>query len=273
MSARSRASRRAPAGAAPVLVLTAFLTALLAALAVGAPAARAQAAAAPSDSVLAAVDGLRQEGRFQEALDRLTALEAPDSPAVRWRLALTRVDVGEQMDDEDRRRSIYETALADAEAAVRLDSTEARAHLAVAVAQGRLALDAGTRERVRRSRAVKEHAERAIDLDPTLDAAYHVRARWHRKVSDLGFFERTIVRTVYGGLPDASIEQAVADLKRSIEIQADVVDRLELARTYRQMGREEDARRQLKEALAMQSRDPDDPRHKKEAREMLDELQ
>jgi hypothetical protein len=39
------------------------------------------------------------------------------------------------------------------------------------------------------------------------------------------------------------------------------------------MGREEDARRQLKEALAMQSRDPDDPRHKKEAREMLDELQ
>jgi tetratricopeptide (TPR) repeat protein len=142
----------------------------------------------------------------------------------------------------------------------------------MAVAEGRAALDAGTRERIERSRAIKRHADRAIALDSTLDGAYHTRGRWHREVEDIGFFQRAIVKTVYGGLPESSIEQAVQDFQRAIELNDEVFHHLELAKTYLQMDRPDAARRELQTALDMPGTDPFAPRYKEEARDLLDDL-
>jgi tetratricopeptide (TPR) repeat protein len=180
--------------------------------------------------------------------------------------------MGEQLTAESQQRSYYEAALENAEAALAADSSDAHAHLARAIAEGRVALSAGTKERIRRSRAVKRHADRAIELDSTLAAAYHVRARWNREVADLGFFERTIVRTVYGGLPAASFEQSVRDFETAIRLEDKIVHHLELARTYMKMDREQEARDHLQTALSMNASDPDDPMHKSDARDLLDDL-
>lgn len=223
---------------------------------------------------LAKVDSLRQTGDFQAALDRLQALrdEHPERVAVLWRLVYTWADLGQTTDDEDRRTSSYENALEVAKAGLAADSSSARAHLAMAVAQGRAALDAGTQERIRRSRAVKRHADRAIALDSTLASAYHTRGRWYREVADIGFFKRAIAKAVYGGLPDASYEQAVQDFKRAIELNDEVFHHLELAKTYLKMDRTQAARRELTTALNMSSDDPFASRYKKEARKLLADL-
>jgi tetratricopeptide (TPR) repeat protein len=229
---------------------------------------------AVSTATLAEIDSLRQNGDFRKAFARLTTLsnEHPSSAGVFYRLALTRVDMGEQLTAESQQRSYYEAALENAEAALAADSSDAHAHLARAIAEGRVALSAGTKERIRRSRAVKRHADRAIELDSTLAAAYHVRARWNREVADLGFFERTIVRTVYGGLPAASFEQSVRDFETAIRLEDKIVHHLELARTYMKMDRDEEARDHLQTALSMNASDPDDPMHKSDARDLLDDL-
>ncbi|MFB6098326.1 MAG: tetratricopeptide repeat protein, partial [Salinibacter sp.] len=220
------------------------------------------------------VDSLRRAGDFRAALERLQALrdEYPNRVAVLWRLVYTWTDLGQATDDEAKRATYYENALDVAKAGLAADSTSARAHLAMAVAQGRAALNAGTQERIRRSRAVKRHADRAIALDSTLAGAYHVRGRWHREVEALGFFKRAIVRTIYGGLPEASLEQAVQDFKRAIELNDKVFHHLELAKTYLQMDRPEAARRELKTALNMPGDDPFAPQYKKEARKLLKEI-
>jgi len=221
---------------------------------------------------IAKVDSLRQTGDFQAALDWLQTLrdEHPERVAVLWRLVYTWADLGQATDDD--RPSYYENALEVAKAGLAADSSSARAHLAMAVAQGRAALNAGTQERIRRSRAVKRHADRAIALDSTLASAYHTRGRWHRGVSDIGFFKRAIVKTIYGGLPDASFEQAAQDFKRAIEFNDEVFHHLELARTYLKMDRPQAARRELKTALNMPSDDPFASKYKKEARKLLQEL-
>jgi tetratricopeptide (TPR) repeat protein len=182
------------------------------------------------------------------------------------------VDLGEVSESERTRNSLYEQSLGNARVALRLDSTDARAHLAVAVAEGRVALTAGTQEKIRRSRAVKRHSDRAIELDSTLASAYHVRARWNREVADLGFFSRTIVKTIYGGLPDASFEQAVRDFKTAIRLEDKVIHHLELGKTYLKMDREEEARAEFRTAINMNPVDPDAPLHKQEARDRLDDL-
>lgn len=229
---------------------------------------------AVSTATLAEIDSLRQSGDFRKAFARLTTLanEHPSRSAVLYRLALTRVDMGEQLASEPQQRSYYEAALDNAQDAVAADSSDAHAHLARAIAEGRVALSAGTKERIRRSRAVKRHADRAIEIDSTLAAAYHVRARWNREVADLGFFERTIVRTVYGGLPTASFEQSVRDFETAIRLEDKIVHHLELARTYMKMDREQEARDHLQTALSMNASDPDDPMHKSDARDLLDDL-
>lgn len=223
---------------------------------------------------LTTVDSLRQAGDFQVALDRLQTLrdEHPERVAVLWRLVYTWADLGQATDDKDKRTAYYKNALNVAKTGLATDSTSARAHLAMAVAQGRAALDAGTRERIQRSRAVKRHADRAIAIDSTLDGAYHTRGRWHREVEDLGFFQRAIVRTVYGGLPESSLEQAVRDFKRAIELNDKVFHHLELAKTYLQMDRPDAVRRELQTAIEMPSVGPFAPRYKEEARKLLEDL-
>ena len=225
-------------------------------------------------AALTTVDSLRQAGDFRAARTRLQALrdEHPSEVAVLWRLVYTYADLGQTTDDEDKRADYYQSALDVAKAGLAADSTSARAHLALAVAQGRAALNSGTRERIQRSRAIKRHADRAIALDSTLDGAYHTRGRWHREVEDIGFFQRAIVKTVYGGLPESSIEQAVRDFRRAIELNDEVFHHLELAKTYMQMGRPAAARRELNTALDMPGVDPFAPKYKKEARTLLDEL-
>jgi FimV-like protein len=224
-------------------------------------------------SDLIEADSLRSAGKYREALAQLSTLEGrhPQNADVLYRLSLTRVDIGENA-DERMQRQMYDAALTAAQAAVEADSTNAYAHLSAAIAEGRVALMAGTREKIERSRQVKHHADRAIELDPDLSSAYHVRARWNREVADLGFFTRAIVRTVYGGLPDASFEQSVRDFQTAIEKEDTIVHHIELARTYLKMDREDDARKALETVLAMEVDDPDDPKHKRKAQELLDEI-
>ncbi len=228
----------------------------------------------PPESALAAVDSLRQSGNFTDARSRLSTLrdEYGDSVEILWRQSLTTTDVAKTLDDEDTVAQRYRTALELADAALAADSTNAHAHLAKAVAEGRIALDAGTRERVQRSRAVKRHADRAIELDDTLPGAFHTRGRWNREVSDLNFFERAIVKTVYGGLPESSFEKAVQDFQRAIALEDVRFHHLELAKTYLKMDRTADAKAELQTVLELPAREPFAEKYKEEAQTLLNEL-
>jgi len=244
----------------------------------GASPSAAQSGSAPAplpDSTLALVDTLRAQGDFREALSRMSNLQGEygDEVELLWRMALTRVDIAKTLDDKGGRKQQYEQALQLAEAALTVDASNAHAHLAKAVVEGRMALDAGTKERVQRSRLVKKHADRAIELDSTLDGAYHTRARWNREVSDLNFFERAVVKTVYGGLPESSFEQAVRDFERAIELHDERFHRLELGKTYIKMDQPDKAREQLRIVTDMPARAPFDQRYLEEATGLLDDLE
>ena len=237
-------------------------------------------AALPTDSTdldrrLAQVDRLRADGEFEKAFTTLQSLQDQhgDRAEILWRASFTQVDQGKVVQEKKKAQPYYEKANALADSALAVDSTSAHAHLAKAVAEGRLALDAGTKERVRRSRKIKKHADRAIELDPKLPGAFHVRGRWNREVSDLNFFERAIVKTVYGGLPKSSFEHAVEDFKAAIELEDVRFHHLELAKTYLKMDREADAREQLNLVLELPQKEYFGDRHLEEAKALLEEME
>ena len=228
---------------------------------------------------LSQIDSLRGAGAFEEAIVRLDSLRAlrGDRVDVLWRLVFARIRVA-TVESEGREETgpqaiRYERALDDARAALRVDSSRARAHLATAIAEGRLALSGGTQTRVERARAVRRHVDRALALDPTLAAAYHVRGRWHRRVSEVGRLKRALANVMYGGLPDASLEQSLTDFQQAIALDDRAYHHLELAKTYLKMGRKEPAREALHTVLIKMNEHPLDPLYKNEARRLLGGLE
>jgi tetratricopeptide (TPR) repeat protein len=230
----------------------------------------------PSPDALQTIDSLRQVGDFRTALGQLNDLAQahPESVDVLWRYAVLWSDYGKATDSERTAVGAYQQALKRADQALRVAEGSAWAHLSKAAAAGRAALHAGSNKRsIQLSRAVKEHEDRAIELDSTLAAAYHIRGVWHREVASLGFFTRAVVQTVYGGLPDASYEDAVADLKRASALETRAHHHLELGRTYLKMGETEAARAQLQIALEVPPADPFAPQNKAKARRLLTRLE
>lgn len=237
--------------------------------------AAAQPSTSPSlQSSLSTIDSLRSTGQFQTALSQLDSLQQrqPENVGILWRRALLTSDIGRRSSNQDTTITLHRRAHQIADAARTADSTNAWAHLVTALAAGRLTLHVGPSKRVQYSRLVKQHTDRAIALDPTLAPAYHLRGRWHRKVADLNFFTRALVRTIYGGLPDASFDQSIRDFETAICLESKPYNHLELAKTYLEVGRKEAARTQLQRALTT-SGSPFEAEHTQEARSLLRTLE
>ncbi len=229
------------------------------------------------DTLLTTVDSLRSTGQYEQAFRDLRNLDSRTAanPDVLWRLAHLRIEVAESSPDDSRQalEKAFRQALNDAELAVQRGPHNSNAYAARAMAAGKLSkVTSSTQEKIRLSRVMKESVDQAVTYDPRNDVAYYIRGRWHIELASLSFMERTIARALYGGVPSASLDRALADLRRAVELQDRIVYRLELARLYAQMDQEQRAEEQITRILQMPVKHPDDPRYIREARELLDEI-
>lgn len=206
------------------------------------------------------------KAQFEEAAN----LSSNNFTALQW-LSRAESELGEDAKGEEQRR-LFSQAVEHARAAVTAAPDSGTGHLALAVALGRQALREGPKTRLALSREIKTEADRAIALDPTLDRAYHVRALWNRKIASLSFIERTAANTVLGGVPKgASMENAVADLEKAIALAPNYVNHhLELGRTFFQLKRDDEGRKELERAIALPpTSSPRDSIYQAEARDLL----
>ncbi len=213
------------------------------------------------------------ELRSQDALELFLQLEQqrPNDPAILQDIAQQYSDAIVDLTDEDEKRRYAEQAITYAQRAVELEPDNAVNVLSVAVARGKLATYSDNRAKVSLSRLIKKDAERALDLDPDYAWAHHVLGRWHREVADLGSVARFFVRLIYGGLPDASYEDAIVHLERAVKLEPGALaHHLELGFSYQAVGRTEEARKQLEYGLQLPSQKKHDELAKARARRELD---
>ena len=207
-----------------------------------------------------------------EAYKRATMADSNNCEAW-WKLARAYVDVGEQA-DKAQRRQLYGLGEKAARKAVALCPNEAEAHFQLAVAVGRVALDVGGKTKVELSKEVKAEGEKALSLNPDHDGALHLLGRWHREVANLSGVLKTFAKILYGGLPPASNEEAIAYFKKAIALKPEHINHhLELARTYKMVGNWAAAKEHYDKVLALPVSDADDPTYKQEAKEELREVE
>jgi tetratricopeptide (TPR) repeat protein len=162
-------------------------------------------------------------------------------------------------------------SLEEAKRAVALAPENEKAHLGLAVAYGRLTDFVDDRTKVEYSREVKAEAGKALELDPNDDFAWHVLGRWNYAVATLNPILKLIAKFVYGGMPDASLEEAVKDYQKAIALAPQrVIHHHELARTYVALGDTDDARKEWQTELTLKPEDNEGVTDQKEAQEELE---
>lgn len=226
-------------------------------------------------------DRLREAEAAEHAFDAPRALErylaaekaGPPDAALLQKIARHYSDLSSEQSTREQQRAYAQRALEYSQRAVELAPRNAVYVLSVAISYGKLALASDTRDKVRYSRLVRDEAERALALDPRYAWAHHVLARWHLEVAKLGGASRAVVGLFYGGLPTASVAEAVRHLESAVELEpGELQHHLELGFAYEAAGVPARARAAFERGLAFPSRARIDDPAKARAREALARL-
>ena len=165
------------------------------------------------------------------------------------------------------------TAVDYAQRAVALGPNDPEAQLAVAISYGKMQPMEGTKQRIANSRLIKIAVDKAIELDPNNDLAWHVLGRWHLALADIGTVKRFFAQVAYEELPPAKYEDAVSCFKKAIALNPNrLMHYIELGRVYAQTGKEAEARKFITKGLGMAETEKDDPETKNFGRQILKKL-
>ena len=219
-------------------------------------------------------DSVRDAKQFDE--ERAILLGAyrsyPDNVYVLWRLTRSSVEAGELADSRDEKRRHFFEAMQYGKQAIRADSTHHLGYIWLAIAEAAVASIEGVKAKVRLSWSIRQHAEKAIELNPEFDSGYHILARWHHEVAGIGGVKRALAKVFVGELPEASYDEAIRLYRKAIQINDLISHRLALVRSLAASGRTAEARQELEMIIGRPSEKRLDDKYREQAREMLAEL-
>ena len=243
------------------------------------------------DSARAGLQSEQALGHYQAAVEAIeravgTQLEqiagvTPPDPLYHealWKAAREIADVAKQLLGDSlkqRRDSLYSQGRSWAEAAIRVDSTEANGHFALALVLGRLSRTRGGKERVKFAKIIYDEAARAIQIDPGHDGACHIVGVWHAEVKRLSGFTRFFAKTLFGaGFMDrANWDSSVVYMERAAALNPPhIYHRLELAGVYLDVDSIAKAAEQLQAIEGLPVGDPMDPYYKRLAAAALADI-
>jgi len=211
-----------------------------------------------------------------QALQHYRAALTADSTnyAALWKAGRELVE-GKDDSSKHLRDSLYTTARAYGEAAVRVNPSGADGHFTVGQALGRLSRTKGGKERVRFAKIIYDEGMKAIELDSTLDGAYHLVGAWHAEVKRLSGFQKFFAKALFGGgfLDKGNWDDAQKYLERAVALKPhNIFHRLDLAGVYVDLGKYSKAREQLTTIATLPIADVLDHEYQKEAAQLLEDI-
>ena len=157
--------------------------------------------------------------------------------------------------------------------AATLAPKNAEAQLSPAISYGKMLPYMSSKEQVSASPRIKAAVDLTLQLDPANDIAWHMLGRWNRVLANVSALKRVLAKTFYGDLPVTTNEAAEKCLLKAIAINPNrLMHYVELGRIYAQMGRKEEARKNIQKGLAMPNKDHDDPEMKEIGQQTLQNL-
>jgi tetratricopeptide (TPR) repeat protein len=184
------------------------------------------------DQAYAQFDDQQALAQYQEALN----LEPANYEAL-WKASRAMVDIADVIpatdkDVKERQKKLYTEATSLAKKAVAANPDDTWGHFQLAASNGKRLLLLGKKEQIEASKAVRAEIDKAIELDPENDLAFHALGRWHRRMAEIGGAKRFFGSIIYGSIPKGSFEESEINLRKAIELHPKYANHyLELGRT------------------------------------------
>jgi tetratricopeptide (TPR) repeat protein len=181
--------------------------------------------------------------------------------------------VGNRQKDKAGKTEYFKAATTYAESALKVNGSDAEANFAMGIAMGNMALVSSGKEKVQYVRDIRKYGEAALAANPNFARAQYLLGKWNFEVTSLNFAEKAMIKMLYGGLPDASLPQAIQWYEKArTQDPGFVLDYLELARAYKENGQSDKAIDVLNRLIKLPPRTQDDPAYKAEGKKMLEGL-
>ena len=182
--------------------------------------------------------------------------------------------IGKRQEDKAKSVDFYNAAKIYAQRALNVDSTNDEANCVMAIAMGRMALISSGKEKVMHVKEIKRYADIALKNNPNSFKAWHILGKWNYEVSNLNAFEKAAIKLLYGGVPRASLDDAIKYYEKARTLAPTFILNLyELAKAYRKNGQDDKAIENINRMLKLPNKTAEDPFYKQEAKKMLQELQ
>jgi tetratricopeptide (TPR) repeat protein len=218
------------------------------------------------------VNRLEDTDQYNAALSLLLAAEKanPGDPFLLARISEVYGELSDQGSDEGAKKKSAQTSVDYAKQAVTKGPNLGEAHLAMAIAIGKMTDFVDNRTKMEYSRTIKSEAEKAVQLDPSLDQAYLILARWNFEMTQLNPVLKAIAQMMYGQIPAASQSQAIVYFQKAIAAKPDRIEtHYEYGDALRRMGKKDESRAQFEKVLQLPALGSDDRRTQREARKQL----
>jgi tetratricopeptide (TPR) repeat protein len=175
---------------------------------------------------------------------------------------------------EEKRFQQYRVAEDYARKAVKADPNNTWGHFYLAASLGKIAAHSSVNKQIDLADEIRSAVEKSIACDPQNGFAYHVYGVWHRRMAEVGKTSRFLASAFLGrSVPQGNLKSSVEYFQKAIGLNPTVISHhLELGKTYIAMGKWDLARAALKSSLVQPVQFSDDPKHKKEAEELLREI-
>jgi tetratricopeptide (TPR) repeat protein len=235
----------------------------------------ASAQAQSADALIATGDQFDETLQANEALKYYLPANKlePDNVDVLVRIARQYRHLMSDTSSKKEKLRLGNISLQFAQRAAILAPHNAEAQLSPAISYGKMLPYMGSRDQVDASPRIKEAVDRTLRLDPINDTAWHILGRWNRVLADISLVKRVLVKAIYGDLPVTTNEEAEKCLRKAIAINPNrLIHYIELGRIYAQMGRKEEARKNILKGLSMPNREKDDSEMKEIGRETLKKM-
>eukprot|EP00731_Ephydatia_muelleri_P026288 Em0018g388a len=132
----------------------------------------------------------------------------------------------------------------------------------------------GTKVKIERSFAIRDHFLKAIECNPTDALGHHLMGLWCYGVAEVPWYQRKVAAVIFATPPSATYDEALAYFLKAEEAKPGfyVANWTCIGKTYVQLGKKAEAREWLTKAKNFKTTDPEDLEAVNEAATLLAKL-
>ncbi|XP_026272226.1 regulator of microtubule dynamics protein 1 [Frankliniella occidentalis] len=220
-------------------------------------------------------DALFNDNKFEDVLKLLRPFKEDRIEDIIWRISRAAYTLSKsQTISKEEHATLVEESYAMAKLTIELNENSALGHKWMSIALDAYSNLQGFRERCATLTTVLNHMLKSIELDPTDATVIYMVGMWYYSITDLAWYQRSVLQAIAGKLPAVSYEEALTYFKRAEEISPNFysLNLLMLGKCYHKLGDLDSAIAYLRRAINYPKFTDDDHKAHQEASELLKKL-